>query len=207
MIKKIFLFPFLITLLILYIKHVSSCSLSGPYIQLNEGYKKCKIYPDSWLDNFNITSVNRTNLDIVCPDFALTDADKNIIIDFVDQQREFPDNFEERKKIYRYDSYTHMEKQTIEEYAEFQKKMNKINSAICDCTEYIFLERRSDWTIYNADSKDTCSFSTACYQPPFYCPNSLYFTLIIYFVSSVLIIAGIAAGLIVFIRKRSKIVS
>ena len=190
--KKII--PFLLILfsfLLISVPSVFACSMMVPYIQLNEGDNKCFIYPDYNYRELNITTLDESNIDKVCPDFSLTETDKEIIFE----------SLEILKSDYR---YTHIEKQTDEEYSEFQKEMKNVNSAICDCSKIVFHERKGVWTIYTNDFKDSCSFSPACYQPPFYCPNSMYFTPILFLVVVGIIIIGIVTGIIFFIKKRKK---
>ena len=190
--KKII--PFLLILfsfLLISVSSVFACSMMRPYIQLNEGGNKCFIYPDYNYRELNITTLDESNIDKLCPDFSLTETDKEIIFE----------SLELLKSDYR---YTHIEKQTDEEYSEFQKEMKNVNSAICDCSKIVFHERKGVWTIYTNDYKDSCSFSPACYQPPFYCPNSMYFTSILFLVVVGIIIIGIITGIIFFIKKRKK---
>lgn len=181
----------LFSFLLINISSVFACSMIPPYIQLNEGDKECFIYPDYNYRELNITSLDESNIDTVCPDFSLANTDKKIILETLDQY----------KSDY---GYTHIEKQTDEEFNEFQKEMKKVNSAICDCSKIIFHERKGVWTIYTDDFKDSCSFSTACYQPPFYCSNSIYFTPILFLIGGGILIVGIVIGIIFFIRRRKK---
>ena len=181
----------LFSFLLLGISSVFACSMMSPYIQLNEGTNKCFIYPDYNYQELNISSLDESNIDTVWPDFSLTDSDKKIILEILDQY----------KSDY---GYTHIEKQTDEEYSEFQKEMKKVNTAICDCSKITFHERKGVWTIYTNDFKDSCSFSTACYQPPFYCPNSMYFSPILFLIGTGIILVGIVVGIIFFIKRHKR---
>ena len=173
------------------ISSVFACSIAPSYIQLNEGDNICFIYSDynSW--ELNITSLDESNINKVCPGFSLTESDKKIIFEVLDQ---FKLNYK----------YTHIERQTDEEYSEFQKEMKKVNSEICDCSKINFHERKDVWTIYTRHFKDSCSFSTACYQPPFYCPNGMYFIPILFLIGIFIIIIGIITGIIFYIKRRKK---
>src|SRR3989344_1233125 len=98
----------LFSFLIINVSSVLACSMTPSYIQLNEGENKCFIYPDYNYRELNITSLDESNIDTVCPDLSLTDSDKNIILETLDQY----------KSDY---GYTYIEKQTDEEFNEFQK--------------------------------------------------------------------------------------
>ena len=189
--KIIALLLILFSFLLISTSSVFACKMMSDYIQLNDGDNKCFIYPDYMYRETNITSIDKSNINVVCPTFSLTEDDKEIIFD----------SLEKLKSDYR---YTHIEKQTDEEYFEFQKEMKKVNSAICDCSKITFHERKGVWTIYTDGSKDSCSFSTACYQPPFYCSNSMYFTPILFLFGVGIIIVGIITGIIFLIKKRKK---
>ena len=181
----------LFSFLLINVSSVFACSMMGPYIQLNEGENKCFIFPDYNYRELNITFLDESNIDTACPGFSLMDSDKKIIFETLDQY----------KSDY---GYTHIEKQTDEEFTEFQKEMKKVNSAICDCSKITFHERKGVWTIYTNDIKDSCSFSTACYQPPFYCSNSMYFTPILFLIGVGILIVGIVVGIIFFIKRGKK---
>lgn len=66
-------------------------------------------------------------------------------------------------------SYRYIVKQTNGQYEEFKKEVDEINRDMCDCTKLNFVNRIDDWTAYESTFKATCSFSTACFQPPIYC--------------------------------------
>ena len=189
--KIILLLLVFVSFLLINGSSVFACSMSVEYIQLNEGGNKCSIYPNYHYRGMNITDLDKSNIDKICPDFSLTETDKEIIFE----------SLEKLKSAY---GYTHIEKQTDEEYSAFQNEMKKVNSAICDCSKINFHERKGIWTIYTDSFKDSCSFSTACYQPPFYCQNSMYFTPILFLVGVVIIMIGIITGIIFFIKKRKK---
>ena len=97
------------------------------------------------------------------------------------------------------DTYGLIVKQTEGQYSDFQKKVDFINSDICDCTKLKIVKRTNGWTAYSSSFKDTCSFSTACYQPPIYCQNNVYY-------GNILLPLGIAVLLIALLATVAVVV-
>ena len=75
----------LFSFLLVNVSSVFACSMMPSYIQLNEGNNKCFIYPDYNYRELNITSLDESNIVIVCPDFILTESDKKIIFETLEQ--------------------------------------------------------------------------------------------------------------------------
>ena len=166
----------------------AACSMTAPYIRLEDGNKSCLLYPD-WYRRLNITSLDENNLHTICPEFSLTLEDREIIANA----------FNKRKSDYR---YTHIKKQSDEEYEALRKKMEEVNSDVCDCSKIVLHERRGGWTVYTNTFKKSCSFSTACYQPPFYCPNSVYFKSAVFKLSVGIVLISVLAGILITGKKR-----
>ena len=97
-----------------------------------------------------------------------------------------------------------IEKQTEEEYSQFQKEMKKTNSALCDCSKIELHERKEFWTMYSYGVKDSCyppGGGECSHHPPFYCPNSGYF---VYFIPVLLAVLAGTAGIVFFFKKRKR---
>jgi len=141
--------------------------MRAPYLELVESEERCNVDHHSFpkVDNsgkiiaIDYVDVNKSNIDVLCPNISLTEEDKNIIFDFVDELK--PNR-----------GYTNIEKQSDDEYSNFLNEMNKINSEICNCQKIILHGRNDSWTAYTNGFKETCSFSPACYQPPAFCFSS-----------------------------------
>lgn len=164
---------------------VFACDMVSPYIQLDDGLNECYIYPDSE------TFFDESSINNACSEISLTNSDKEIVLETLEQY----------KSDY---GYTHIKKQTDEEFGEFQNEVKEVNSAVCDCSKIIFHERIGHWTIYTEAFKDSCSFSTACYQPPLYCSNSVYFKPVLFSIVGGILIIGSTIGIIFLFRRYKK---
>ena len=167
-----------------------------PRIQINIGEEVCNVYknyPEPYREHsIDIESVNKTTIDEVCPNLKLSDEDKEIVLKFIKQyQTDLP-------------NYIYITKQSADEFLSFLKETEIINSKICSCSQFITKDRTGNWTVYIHTYKDSCSFSTACYQPPAFCPNSVYFIpLLIYIGIGIILIISIIVMFKV-IRKRKR---
>ncbi|MBU1130951.1 hypothetical protein KJ840_02355 [Patescibacteria group bacterium] len=192
--KTIFILLIIPFLLLINVDKLYACKMARPSIQISVGEDECNVYKNYSQPyrehSIDIESVNRTTIDEVCPDLKLSDEDKEIVLRFIKQyQTDLP-------------NYIYINKQSADEYSSFLKETEVINSKICSCSQFISKDRTGDWTVYIHTYKDSCSFSTACYQPPAFCPNSVYFIpLLIYTGIGIIIIIGIIL-MFKLVRKR-----
>jgi hypothetical protein len=197
--RKIIILLFIsIFFIFLYANSTFACSLVRPYIQINIDDKECKIYRNytepAYQYPISIDTVNEKNINNACPTLKLSNDDKTIILEFIKQFRtdlKFP-------------NYIYITHQSADQYANFLKETKKTNSKICSCSKIKPKERVGNWTVYIHTFKDSCSFSTACFQPPFFCPNSMYFILLLICVGIGIVVIISVIVIIKIVKKRKK---
>ena len=134
--------------------------------------------------------VDETRIMELCPGL-MNEADKNVVFSLLERGL--------RQSIYERETIK-IEKQTNAEYSEFQNEIEKVNSAVCDCSRIYLHERQGVWTMYSQGVKDSCG--DPCYGQylPLYCPNAYFQHL-----GPLLIVAcGIIAGSFFLFRKIKK---
>jgi len=211
--KKIYLVYILI--FISYIITVDACSMIAPNIGIViQDEATCNTYLDYIEDN-NIPysyDIHRIRLN-AC-------RDKSIILREGSRKEGNLSKFHElflelgysevtisilHEELLSYDDYRSIEKQTDVQYDDFLKEVDAINKDICDCSKITIVNRLNGWTSYEYSFKDTCSFSPACYQPPFYClkGNSMGALIFRKFIIPVLIAVSILL-ITIFVYKKIK---
>lgn len=150
--KLHFLLIIFLFILVININPVDSCSLAHSYIAIEtEGQRLHTLAGVYERNELNISKENE-----FFSSMGYSEQDINIISTLYSELRSYDS------------SYGHITKQTNTQYNEFKNKVNKVKEDICDCEKLTIVNRISDWTAYDSSfKKKSCSFSTACYQPPF----------------------------------------
>jgi len=167
---------------------VFACKMARPYIKINIGEQECIAYKNY----INVELIDETNISEVCHNLILSDSDKTIILELINQY----------KADLKSSNYVYFARQSTDEYLNFLQETKKINSKICSCDKFMPKDRKGDWTIYIKTYKNICTFSTACFQPPAFCPNSANFILLLIYIASGITLIVSVVVIIKAARKR-----
>ena len=174
--KKFIAFLIIFFFLIFNISPILACSMRSAFIELNDNINTCELSPDIGRSLGEISLIwdknqdlNETKFTEVCPNISIRESDKNQVINLLKKVRLYSGDGTETY------GNKYILQQNDTQYIQLKKEIQKINLNLCDCSKKAIIGRIDNWTAYSTETKKTCTFSTACYQPPFFCPSSAYF--------------------------------
>src|SRR3989344_8203987 len=110
---------------------VFGCSLVPPHVQININDRECRIYKN--LDepakqhSISVDSIDANNFSEVCSDLELSEDDEGIILEAIQSNK---DNLE-------FSNHLYIERQNNDEYSNYLKEIEAINSNACSCDKVI----------------------------------------------------------------------
>ena len=108
----------------------------------------------------------KTNTYADCNKLILTEKEQEIFRSAINRLN---------KELYKF-SLIYIEKQSDLQYAEFQKKMENVNSDGCDCKKYANVSREDEWTIY-VETSDCPNDPSCAMIPPEGCASRIMYDL------------------------------